>query len=76
MAKTALSLIGGSILGTAGKALFGKKKDDTPDPNAAQLTTAPAPDDTLARIEAERRLRKERGDSGRSGSILSTGTLG
>ena len=74
MASAIIGAAGGSLLGKAGKALFGKKKKT--DPNAAVLTEAPAPDDTLARIEAERRLRKEKADSGRAGSILSTGTLG
>lgn len=66
----------GATAGFIGKSIFGRKKKEVEDPNAKQLTTAPVADDTLARIEAERRLRREKGDSGRSGSILSSGTLG
>ena len=70
----ASGLVGGA-LGLLGQSIFSKRKKEE-DPNAKQLTTAPVADDTLARIEAERRLRREKGDSGRSGSILSSGTLG
>ena len=69
------SAILGGAAGLVGKSIFGRKKKEE-DPNAKELTTAPVADDNLARIQAERRLRKERGDSGRSGSILSAGTLG
>ena len=79
MASSVIGGLGASILGKVFKSVTGggKKSSDT-DTNTVSTTVSEVPtaDENLARIAAEKRLRKETADNGRAGSILTTGKLG